>query len=171
MTRHKTTVHITIPKTTLVDKCDVCAVVATDSSDFLEHKKVHDEMILEGGETFPCVLCVLDFSSKKLLDAHRRRKEHIDKENPVAAAAEAASFHCALCVLDFSSKKLLDAHRRRKEHKDKKDPVAAAVTAVAKEAEKAAKKELSEIKKAKRDSQRDRRKQSKGESYAKQCEQ
>ena len=24
-------------------------------------------MILEGGETFPCVLCVLDFSSKKLL--------------------------------------------------------------------------------------------------------
>ena len=54
LTRHKTTVHITIPNTTLVNKCDVCAFVATDSSDLLEHKKVHDEMILEGGETFPC---------------------------------------------------------------------------------------------------------------------
>ena len=49
MTRHKTTVHITIPNTTLVNKCDVCAFVATDSSDLLEHKKVHDELILEGG--------------------------------------------------------------------------------------------------------------------------
>ena len=53
LTRHKTTVHvtITIPNTTLlVNKCAVCAYVATDSSDdLLEHKKVHDEMILKGG--------------------------------------------------------------------------------------------------------------------------
>ena len=33
---------------TLVNKCDVCVYVATDSSDLLEHKMVHDEMILEG---------------------------------------------------------------------------------------------------------------------------
>ena len=45
LTRHKTTVHISIPKTTLVNKCDVCAFVATDSSDLLEHKKVHDETV------------------------------------------------------------------------------------------------------------------------------
>ena len=32
----------------LANKYDVCAYVATDSNDFLKHKKVHDKMILKG---------------------------------------------------------------------------------------------------------------------------
>ena len=35
--------------TTLANKYDVCAHVATDSNDLLKHKKVHDKKFLTGG--------------------------------------------------------------------------------------------------------------------------
>ena len=80
LTRHKTTVHvtITIPNTTLlVNKCAVCAYVATDSSDdFLEHKKVHDEMILKGGIPNYSLLAKLPSRDTE----ERKAKELLDTE-------------------------------------------------------------------------------------------